>query len=75
MDDLYYLRKGGAYYGPDPKGYVCDFIYAGYYSEDDAKRHCAYCKEITMHKVDVDKHNAEIENRIKDLLRLKICTY
>jgi hypothetical protein len=24
MDDLYYLRKGGAYYGPDSKGYVCD---------------------------------------------------
>lgn len=73
MEDLFYIRKQGAYYGPDNKGYVNDFIRAGIYTREDAQASCDHCEHCSMWPVDVDKHNQEIENRIKDLLRLKIC--
>jgi hypothetical protein len=71
-NEMYYLRKQGAYYGHDAKGYVSDFIHAGRYTKEDAELHCKHCELVSMHLIDIDRHNEELQNRINDLLRLKI---
>jgi hypothetical protein len=62
-----YIRKGGYYYRPNANGYTEHRAYAGVYILEDAVQYARSCSDLSLIPIDIEAHNAMINEKIADL--------
>ncbi len=62
-----YITKGSYYYRPGNSGYTEYVSMAGFYTTAEAVASAKSCRELHIIPIDIEKHNAMINERIEDL--------
>ncbi len=65
--NLFYIRKGYAFYRQNGRGYTDKFWEAGVYTEEEANMHARSCDELRIIPVDIKEHNDTIKELISEL--------
>lgn len=62
-----YILKQGVYYRPNSNGYTEYKAFAGVYTKEEGISSAKSCSDLSLIPIDIEKHNAMINEKILDL--------